>query len=323
MTRKCCDTNIPKGVLVDRYTVQAHIHNKAVYFATEQNTEREVVLKRAHDFRINKTGLTPRQIGNIALRHESYLQSRLEHPNICPVEKIVEHREKFYLVLPNVGTKNLYHHVKYNNPPTEEKLMILEDIANALAHCHEKSIVHLDVKERNVIVKDKKGTLIDFGAARLWGSSHQIVDQILCYTPDSGAPEHARNKGSTFTPLSDTFSFSYMTFWALTGNAAYRTYTDPMYAIQQHHPLSLAQFNGLGDLVIQGLSIDPGKRPPINEIADALKEHTARLRRQHDESTAALSPSSYQQALQQKTETSQYTKASYAAGRQPQPAPLS
>lgn len=325
MSKQCCDTNIPKGALIDRYTIQTHIHKKAVYFATEPNTGKEVVLKRAHDFRINKTGLTPRQVGNIALRYESYLQSRVEHPNICPVEKMVEHREKFYLIIPNVGRKNFYHHVKHNNPPTEEKLMVLEDIANALTHCHEKSIVHLDVKERNVIVNDKKGILIDFGAARAWGSAHHIVDQIHCYTPDSGAPEHAHNKGSTFSPLSDTFSFSYMAFWALTGGLAYEPHTNPNppYSTKWFNQRSLEQFNGLGDLVIRGLSIEPGCRPYMTELADALKEHTARYRRQQSEATAALYLASSDSALLPKTETSQCTKASYASGPQPQPAPLS
>lgn len=322
MPKKCCKTNIPKGTIIDRYVVKKHIHDKAVYFATELGTGKEFVLKRGSsiDF-LDKND--PRKVGKMVMQYEAYAQSRAAHPNVCPAGRVIDDGNKFYLVTPNIGPKNFYHYVKYDKPASEDKLLILEDVANALVHCHEKDVLHLDVKERNVIVKDKKGILVDFGAARIWDSPHHIVDKIVSYTPDAAAPEHARRKNSTFSPRSDTFSFSYMTFWALTGHAAYRKETHPMYAISQHHPLSLAQFNGFGDLVIKGLSIDPEKRPPIKELADAVKEQTARYRRQQNEAISALFPASSDSALLPKREPAQYTAASYAAGQQPQPAPLS
>lgn len=321
MTKGCCRTYVPKGAIIDRYVVDKHIHDKGVYFATEQGTGKEFVLKRG--LHVRHKNQDPRKVGRIVLHYEAYVQSRSPHPNIGPVERVIDDGDKFYLVTPNVGPKNFYHHVKHDKPSLEDRLLILEDVATALVNCHEKDVVHLDVKERNVIVKDKKGILIDFGAARVWGSSHHILDKIVCYTPDSAAPEHARRENSTFSPRSDTFSFSYMTFWALTGHFAYKEGTDPMYAISQHHPLSLAALNGFGDLVIQGLSIDPDKRPYIGELASAIKEHTARYRRQQNATTSALFPASSETSHHLKRESSQYTKASCEAGQQPQPAPLS
>ncbi len=319
-----CWSYMPPGSRVDRYVVHSHIHEKPVFFAQEKGTGKEVVLKRAEP--IYKTHLPedPHKLGRIFLQYEANLQKRVKHPNICSVDGIIENKGRHYLAIPEVGPKNLFYHIISDNPPPQERLMILEDIANALVHCHDKSVCHLDVKERNVIVKDKKGILIDFGAAREYGIRHPTVDDIVVATENGGAPEYLNH--SAFTPRSDTFSFSYMAFWALTEKQPYAMYNpniEPRYAVPLFHPLSLASYDGFGELVVQGLNKESHRRPDMKELADAAKEHTSRYRRQHDESTAALSPSAYQQVQHQKTKTLPHKAASYAVGRQPQPAPLS
>jgi len=322
--KKNCWSYMPPGSRVDRYVVHSHIHLKPVFFAREKRTGKEVVLKRAEPMYKTKLPEDPHRLGRICLQYEAGLQKRAKHSNICPVDGIVENKGRHYLAIPEVGPKNLFHHVISNNPPTQERLMILEDIANALVHCHNQNVCHLDVKERNVIVKDKKGILIDFGAAREYGVRHPIVDEFVFATENGGAPEYLNY--SAFTPRSDTFSFAYMAFWALTEKPPYKTYNpkhEPRYAAQLFHPLSLAAYDGFGELVIQGLNKDSHRRPDMKELADAVKEHTARYRRQHDAKTAAPSPASYPQAHHQKKEHVQHTEAFYASGPQPQPAPLS
>jgi serine/threonine protein kinase len=319
-----CWSYMPPGSRVDKYVVHSHIHTKPVFFAREKGTGKEVVLKRAEP--VYKTHLSedPHRLGRIFIQYEAGLQRRAQHPNICPLEGLVENKGRHYLVIPDVGPKNLFHYILSSNPPAHERLMILEDIANALAHCHDRSICHLDVKERNVIVKDKKGILIDFGGAREYGMRHDIVDEFVVATENCGAPEYLDH--SAFTPRSDTFSFAYMAFWTLTEKQPYKPYdpkNEPRYSVPLFNPQSLAAYDGFGELVVQGLNKNPGKRPDIKELADAAKEHTSRYRLQHDELTSALCPASTQQAQNQKTKTVQHTKASYVAGRQPQPAPLS
>ena len=202
--------------------------------------------------------------------------------------------------------------------------MILEDIANALAHCHDRNICHLDIKERNVNVKDKKGILVDFGGAREYGVRHSIVDEFVVSTENCGAPEYLDH--GAFTPRSDTFSFSYMAFWTLKEMLPFKFY-DPKeekrYAVPHHNQDSLADYNSFGNLVIKGLSRESHRRPPMQELADALKEHTARHRHPPNAMTSAPCPASSDSALLPKKETLPHTAASYEIGPQPQPAPLS
>ncbi len=321
---KNCWSYMPPGSRVDKYVVHSHIHTKPVFFAREKGTNREMVLKRSEPVHKTKRDEDPERLGRIFLQYEASLQRRAKHPNICQIEGIVENKGRHYLVAPSVGPKNLFHYIISNNPPPQERLMILEDIANALVHCHDKNVCHLDVKERNVIVKDKRGILIDFGGAREYGVRHNIIDDFTVTTENCGAPEYLEH--NAFTPRSDTFSFAYMAFWALTEKPPYKTYNpkhEHRYAVQLFHPLSLAAYDGFGELVIQGLNKVSHKRPDMKELADAVKEHTARYRRQQSEAISALSPASSDAALLQKKETSQRTAASYEPGQQPQPAPLS
>jgi len=282
---KNCWSYMPAGSRVDRYVVDAHIHEKPVYFGHDKKSDRKVVLKRAEPIFEHCLPYDPHRAGTICLDYEARLQKRAKHPNVCPVESIVEKNGRHYLVTPNLGRNLLFHIDK--NPPVEERLMILEDIANALVHCHNNNIVHLDVKERNVVVKDKKGILIDFGAAREFGTRHDVADKFALATENCGPPEYLND--GVFTLRSDTFSFAYMAFWTLTGKTPYKQYDtkhEPRYAIQQFHPLSLAQYNGFGELVIAGLNKRQELRPMIKELADAIKEQTARLRRPQNEQTA-------------------------------------
>src|SRR5574342_344019 len=254
---------MPPGSRVDRYVVHNHIHAKPVFFAREKGTKREVVLKRAEPIYQTNLPDDPHRLGRIFLQYEADLQKRAKHPNICPVDGIVENKGRYYLAIPEVGPKNLFHHIVSSNPPPQERLMILEDIANALVHCNDRSICHLDVKERNVIVKDKRGILIDFGGAREYGVRHNIIDEFTVTTENCGAPEYLEH--SAFTPRSDTFSFAYMAFWALTEKQPYKIYSEgqPRYTVPLFHPLSLAAYDGFGELVVQGLNIKSHKRPDM------------------------------------------------------------
>lgn len=316
---KNCWSYMQPGTHIDDFVVHGHVHAKPVYFAKEEKTGREVVLKRAEPIYVRGLPYDPERSGTICLAYEAELQKRSKHKNICPVESVIEKKGRHYLVTPNLG-KNLFYHLESGRIPTEERLMILEDIANAVDNCHEKGIIHLDIKERNVIVKNKQGILIDFGAAREQGIHHPVAGKFICATEDCGAPEYIMEW--KYSPRSDTFSFCYMAFWTLTGKKPFKPRTKKMYSVQCYTPLSLYAFGRLGDLITQGLALEPGKRPQIKEIAHAIKEHTSRYRRQHDERIAGLCHTSYQQGQCQKTASVQYTAASCAAGQQPQPTHL-
>ena len=275
------------------YFILNRIKDKPVLFGVHKDTDKRVALKYSNPFYVGSTN--PVIVGEICLEYEYNLQSRLEHPNICPVEEFLKYRGMKYLVTPKVGAQT-FEKLLIEGCSDSRKLGVLENIASALAHTHEKDIVHLDVKEGNVVVGEK-GMLIDFGSAREICGTPEIIDSIVSNTVRVTAPEYLQ--GNWFTPRSDTFSFAIMAYEAMTDAPAFQRYVgtggrhdreEIMYNRPRHDRKKMQKFGGFGELVISGLNVDEPKRPGMAELADALKEQTAKQGRQRSVKTSEPSP---------------------------------
>jgi serine/threonine protein kinase len=313
---------LPKGARVGEYIIGKRLSRKPVYAARRKGIKDKFVIKQAVPYD-RKDGTDPLTIGNDCLKYEAELQKRCTLPNICPVTDVFEHNGHTYMVTPHLGASDFKERLERKNISSLEKIIVLESVAHSLAHCHRKNIVHLDVKPGNIIAGEEP-SLIDFGAARVIGEQHPHVPPGVCIaTIHSVAPEYLRF--GAYCPRSDTFSFSLMAYRMLTGAEPYlgNDETFLYYDIPVFKSEKLSAYRGLGALIIRGLNTTVSQRPDMKEISDAFREHTARLHLPHNAQTAIPSPASYQQALQQKTEILPHKAASYAAGRQPQPAPLS
>ncbi|HZU98832.1 MAG TPA: serine/threonine-protein kinase [Planctomycetota bacterium] len=86
-------------------------------------------------------------------------------------------------------------------------------VARALAHVHEKGMVHRDVKPSNVLVTEGGARLVDFGLACKPG---QECQGFAVGTPGYISPEAARGEGAT--RASDIYSFGAMLYYALTAH---------------------------------------------------------------------------------------------------------
>ncbi len=284
------DTQI--GKTIGPYLVHNELApKKPVYFGKHQNTGKEVVIKGAEPYELEEDR-NPKAVGELCLEYEHSLQSRLKHPNICPVEgPIIEHKGEHYIVTPLVGKNDFVDFIKNYNPTRVERLKVLEDIAQALVYCHSKNIVHLDMKAENSVVNDGRGILIDFGSARELTKPHEIADKIVSCTFSCVAPEYFRDH--VFTKRTDTFSFAVMTYWTLTGNNAFKRLKQNIWYEQPKYvPKRMEEYGSLGKLTIAGLRLRQAERPDMTEIAGALKEITARPRHQPNGDSLALSPAS-------------------------------
>ena len=67
----------------------------------------------------------------------------------------------------------------------EEKLYIVESVSRGLAHAHDRSIIHRDIKPRNIFLTDAgEVKLLDFGLAQIAYSTLTAAGQII------GHPDH-------------------------------------------------------------------------------------------------------------------------------------
>ncbi|GJN17967.1 hypothetical protein PR202_gb05078 [Eleusine coracana subsp. coracana] len=111
--------------------------------------------------------------------------------------------------------------------PEQEIQTYAADIAHALAYLHELSLVHGDVKARNVVIGgDGRARLTDFGCARPAESTRPIGG-----TPAFMAPEVAR--GEEQGPAADVWALGCTVVEMATGRAPWSDMDDVLAAIHR------------------------------------------------------------------------------------------
>ncbi|WP_280261402.1 serine/threonine-protein kinase [Nocardia wallacei] len=171
-----------------------------VWRATDADLDRDVVLKCP---RSDDPG------GAARLRTAARNAAALRHPNIVGVHNIFEHDGVCWLVMEYVPGRSLAEIAR-----RERKLdpahaaAVGEQIASALAHCHDRGILHCDVSPENIIVTaDDEALLTDFGSSldlRSAGTGELPKADAARGKWQYMAPEVER--GGTASPKSDVYA---------------------------------------------------------------------------------------------------------------------
>ena len=152
------------GQTFGRYVITGEIGRGgmgAVYRARDPLLNRDIAIKVLSD--------SP-AIGKLSrdhLLHEARAASALNHPNICTIHEIGEHGGNFFIVMELVDGKPLSEMVAPLGLPFEVLTRYGIQIAEALAHAHQRGVIHRDLKSSNVaITADGRVKVLDFGLAR-------------------------------------------------------------------------------------------------------------------------------------------------------------
>lgn len=131
-----------------------------VYRARDEELNREVAVKVL-------TADLVDHLGKDHLLREAQTASALNHPNICTVYQIGRLDDGFYLVMELVEGLPLDELARSTKLTTEAVTRYAVQIADALAHAHDRQIVHRDLKGANIVVtQDGRVKVLDFGLAR-------------------------------------------------------------------------------------------------------------------------------------------------------------
>ncbi len=100
---------------------------------------------------------------------EAKAQARLRHKNIVAIYDVRSLPDLIYIVMELIEGETLLHTIQRSGSrlAVRDALRLGYQVARALAHAHEKGIVHRDVKPSNIMVGlDGDAKLIDFGLAK-------------------------------------------------------------------------------------------------------------------------------------------------------------
>src|SRR5262245_24312658 len=158
---------------------------------------------------------------------EREILAGLNHPNIARLYAAgVALDGQPYLAIEYVEGRSIDQHCRENNLPLEARLRLFLQVARAVAHAHEKNVVHRDIKPTNVLVTPEgEVRLLDFGIAKLLegglGRETQLTKMVgRAFTPDYASPEQIR--GDPVTTASDVYSLGVLLFELLTGVRPYK-----------------------------------------------------------------------------------------------------
>ncbi len=205
----------------------------------------------------------------------------LNHRNIVTVHEFGEDGDLLYLAMEYVDGEDLGTLLEAGSLTATEKLEILAQVCDGLAHAHAKGVLHRDIKPSNIRVTLEDGRLLakvmDFGIARQ-GGSDLTGTGTLVGTFSYMAPEYIQ--GGKASASSDLFAVGVILYEALAGKRAFQGDSGAtlLYAIVHHQPerLEPARIEGLSpavqSLLDRALAKDPAWRlPDAAAFAAALR----------------------------------------------------
>ncbi len=160
---------------------------------------------------------------------------------------------------------------------------VVRPLARALAAAHDAGVVHRDLKPDNIFLlptdePDPIVKLLDFGIAKLAKTDHRIAHTQsgeIVGTPQYMSPEQA--KGTQVDGRSDIYALGAIVFEMLTGRGPF-VGKSAMELVAKHlseAPVAPSTLAGnvpreLDDIVSRMLAKDPGARPRLEQVLEAI-----------------------------------------------------
>jgi TolB-like protein/Flp pilus assembly protein TadD len=142
-----------------------------VYRAHDTNLGRDVALKV----------LASTDAGDLIARErlvrEARTASKLNHPNVCTVYDAGLLDDRVFIAMELVEGETLSTSLARGALPVDRVLRYATQLADGLAHAHQRGVIHRDLKSANIVITpDGRAKILDFGLAR------QLQDDVGAMT---------------------------------------------------------------------------------------------------------------------------------------------
>lgn len=132
-----------------------------VYRAHDEQLDRDVALKVLPASSFSDPSARAR------LLREARSAAALNHPNICTIHEVGDAEDQTYIAMELVEGQPLSARLSEGPLTADQVLRYGTQIADALAHAHERQILHRDLKSANVVLTpDGRAKVLDFGLAK-------------------------------------------------------------------------------------------------------------------------------------------------------------
>jgi serine/threonine protein kinase len=210
---------------------------------------------------------------------EARLTARLEHPGVPAVHDTGSDSGDLYLVMQLIDGADLADFQAENEPvPIGWVAAVGTQVAAVLTVAHAASLVHRDLKPRNVMITlDGHVKVLDFGVAVLRDGDGTRITRTAESpgTPAYMAPEQAMHGAAG--PPSDIYSLGCVLYELITGQQVFTAKT-PLALMHRHYtdfPTPVATLRpeagpALNELVARMLAKQPQRRPAAPEVHNRL-----------------------------------------------------
>jgi serine/threonine protein kinase len=181
-----------------------------VYRALDTKLGRKVALKFLPAF------VSQKEEEKARFLHEARTTSGLDHPNIATIYEVNEADDKIFYAMQLVEGVTLKD-LRRQGPVTNKQIIQLAtQVADGLAHAHDRDVVHRDIKPQNIMVtREGRAIILDFGLAMLLTQESVSGETSTAGTAAYISPEQAQ--GDPATPQSDLFSLGVVLYELVAG----------------------------------------------------------------------------------------------------------
>jgi len=204
-----------------------------VYKATDERMKRTVAVKVLYPY------LAGKEENKVRFQREAHVVASLDHRNIVRIHDYSgTDSEDNYIVAEFVEGITLKKFIG-DRPAIlpEVAVLMVEQVASALAYAHNQGITHRDVKPENVMIgPDGVLKLMDFGIAQIKDLQHMTVTGTMIGSPAHMSPEHIEgrkldNRADIFSlgTVFYTLAVGELPFQASSAHALFRNILDVRY----------------------------------------------------------------------------------------------
>ncbi len=208
-----------RDVLSDRYEIIKKLGTggmATVYLAREKALNREVAIKVLPSAYAKDENFVAR------FKSEAQIAANLEHPHIVRIYQISEEQDLVYFVMSFVPGGSITGRIKkLGTIPVNDIVRWGIDVCSALAHGHDKGVIHRDLKPDNLMLdKNERVVVMDYGIARAGQGTGLTQEGSVIGTPQYMSPEQAR--GIDLDARSDIYSMGIVLYQMATGDLPFQ-----------------------------------------------------------------------------------------------------